>query len=68
LGIYEFINVNEALQQAIMRRASAAEVAQLARADGSRSLREDGLVKAWRGLTSVDEVLRVTGLDSEGGE
>ncbi|MBI5909999.1 MAG: Flp pilus assembly complex ATPase component TadA [Betaproteobacteria bacterium] len=68
LGIYEFINVNEALQQAIMRRASAAEVAQLARADGSRSLREDGLVKAWRGLTSVDEVLRVTGLDNEGGE
>jgi general secretion pathway protein E len=68
LGIYEFISVNEGLQQAIMRRASAAEVAQLARADGNRSLREDGLVKAWRGLTSVDEVLRVTGLDNEGGE
>ena len=66
LGIYEFIDVNDALQQAIMRRASAAEVAQLARADGSRSLREDGLVKAWRGLTTVEEVLRVTGLANEG--
>ena len=66
LGIYEFIDVTEALQQAIMRRAPAAEVAQLARANGSRSLREDGLVKAWRGLTSVDEVMRVTGLDGEG--
>jgi len=43
------------------------EVAQLARAAGSRSLREDGLIKAWRGVTSLEEVLRVTGLDAEGG-
>ena len=27
-----------------------------------RTLREDGLIKAWRGDTSLDEVLRVTGL------
>lgn len=65
-GIYELIQVDEGMQQAIMRRASATEVAQLARAAGSRSLREDGLIKAWRGITSVDEVLRVTGTDSEG--
>ncbi len=65
-GIYELIQVDEAMQQAIMRRASATEVAQLARVAGSRSLREDGLIKAWRGMTSVDEVLRVTGTDSEG--
>jgi len=25
-------------------------------------LREDGLIKAWRGMTSIDEVLRVTGI------
>ena len=33
----------------------------IARAEGYRNLREDGLIKAWRGATSLDEVLRVTG-------
>ncbi|HZW26123.1 MAG TPA: ATPase, T2SS/T4P/T4SS family [Gallionella sp.] len=66
LGIYELIQVDEPMRQAIMRRAPTSEVAHLARANGSRSLREDGLIKARRGLTSLDEVLRVTGLD--GGE
>jgi len=66
-GIYELIPVDEVMQQAILRRASTSEVAQLARAAGSRSLREDGLVKAWRGLTSLEEVLRVTGMDNDGG-
>ena len=31
---------------------------------GYRTLREDGLVKARRGETSIEEVLRVTGLNS----
>lgn len=62
-GVYELIQVDEGMRQAIMRRAPSSEVAQLARANGSRTLREDGLIKAWRGLTSLDEVLRVTGLD-----
>lgn len=62
LGIYELITVTEALQQAIMQRAPASDMARLARAQGSRSLREDGLIKAWRGDTSLDEVLRVAGL------
>ena len=66
LGIYELISVDEAMQNAILRRVSSSEVAQLARAAGCRSLREDGLVKAWRGLTSLEEVFRVTGLDDGG--
>lgn len=64
-GVYELIAVDETMQAAIMRRAPATEVAQLARAAGSRSLREDGLIKAWHGVTSVDEVLRVTGSAGE---
>lgn len=63
LGIYELITVTEALQQAIMQRAPASDMARLARAQGSRSLREDGLLKAWRGDTSIEEVLRVAGMD-----
>ena len=67
LGIYELIAVTEPLQQAIMQRAPASDMARLARAQGSRSLRDDGLVKAWRGDTSLDEVLRVAGLGGSAG-
>ena len=37
-----------------------AELKAMARARGCRFLREDGLLKAWQGVTSVEEVLRVT--------
>ena len=50
-----------------MRQEPATEMLKIAQQQGYRNLREDGLIKAWRGLTSTDEVLRVTGL-SEGGE
>jgi hypothetical protein len=33
----------------------------------SGGMREDGLIKAWRGLTSLEGVLRVTDLGNEGG-
>lgn len=62
LGIYELVDVSPELQSAIMQRLPAQELTALARAQGYRSLREDGMVKAWAGLTSLDEVLRVTGL------
>ena len=61
MGIYELVEVTAAIQDAVMRRAPAGEMVDIARRDGYRSLREDGLIKAWHGLTSVDEVLRVTG-------
>jgi len=67
LGIYEFLEVTPQIQEAIMHQESAAEMLKIAQRQGYRNLREDGLIKAWRGLTSVDEVLRVTGL-SEGTE
>lgn len=61
LGIYEMVDVGPELQSAVMQRLPAHEVVAIARAQGYRNLREDGLVKAWQGWTSVDEVLRVTG-------
>lgn len=65
LGIYEFLEVTPEIQEAVMRRESMREMLKIAQQQGYRNLREDGLIKAWRGLTSIDEVLRVTGL-SEG--
>lgn len=67
VGIFEFLEVTPQIQEAIMHQGSATEMLKIAQQHGYRNLREDGLIKAWRGLTSVDEVLRVTGL-SEGVE
>ena len=61
IGIYEMVDVTPKLQAAVMRRAPEGELAVVARSHGYRSLREDGLLKAAAGLTSIDEVLRVTG-------
>src|SRR5579884_2477710 len=62
LGIYETIEVVPSLQEAILQRLPAQEAIEIARREGFRSLRQDGLIKAAAGITSVDEVMRVTGL------
>ncbi|SJZ90209.1 GspE/PulE family protein [Novilysobacter spongiicola] len=61
LGIYEMVPVSEQMQHLIVTGASVNEMKQQARDEGCRFLREDGLLKAWQGLTTVEEVLRVTG-------
>ncbi len=61
LGIYEMVPVSEAMQHLIVSGASVNEMKKLARDEGHRFLRDDGLLKAWQGLTTVEEVLRVTG-------
>ncbi|MBC3885802.1 GspE/PulE family protein [Undibacterium griseum] len=65
VGIYEFVEVTTALQAAIVQRMPAHELTQLARRDGYRNLREDGLIKARNGMTTIDEVMRVTGLSNQ---
>ncbi len=58
-GIFELLRVTEPVRQAILRRASASEIAAVAPAD-HRPMREDGFRKAALGVTTLDEVLRVT--------
>jgi general secretion pathway protein E len=60
IGIYELVPVDDAMRQAVVAGASHMRLREMARERGHRMLREDGLVKAWQGVTSVDEVLRVT--------
>ena len=60
LGIYQVMPVSEEIQRIILRDGSALEIAEQARAEGVRSLRESGLYKAKLGLTSLEEVLAVT--------
>ena len=52
------------LREAILQRLPAHAAARIAREAGVRSLRQDGLLKAAAGITSVDEVIRVTGLEA----
>lgn len=60
VGIYQVMPVSEEIQRIILRDGSALEIAEQARAEGVRSLRESGLYKAKLGLTSLEEVLAVT--------
>jgi type IV pilus assembly protein PilB len=61
IGLYEVMLVTEEIRSLIVRQASSADVARVAVAQGMRTLREDGLLKARQGLTSLAEVARVTG-------
>jgi general secretion pathway protein E len=60
LGIFELLLVDDAVRRKIQATATAAEINAAARADGMVSLREDGVAKVRAGVTTVDEVLRVT--------
>jgi general secretion pathway protein E len=59
MGIYELIPLTGALQQLVNRQAPLQEMKALIRKQGHRGLLEDGLLKASRGLTSIEEVMRV---------
>ena len=60
-AIYEFLLVSEPVQELILRRASSHEIAQAAqRLGGMRTLRQDGWQRIVQGLTTPQEVLRVT--------
>ncbi len=59
-GIFEIFQMTDELQRLVFDQRPSSELRALAREGGMRSLREDGLLKVASGLTSLDEVLRVT--------
>ena len=63
-AIFEFLLLDDEIRQLIMQRTSAGEVMKLARSKGMRTLREDGMEKVKQGLTTMDEVMRVTQMES----
>ncbi|MCG1041164.1 type II secretion system ATPase GspE [Mycetohabitans sp. B8] len=60
-GVYELLVIDDAIRTLIHRNASDAELLQRARASGMRTLREDAQRWLDTGVTSLEEVLRVTG-------
>ena len=59
-GLFEIFVMNDEVQRMIFEKVPAGELRQHARELGMRSLREDGLRKVAAGVTTIEEVLRVT--------
>jgi general secretion pathway protein E len=59
-GIYEVLIVTEPIRELIMARASSQQIKQKAVSQGMRTLRQDGLRKVFLGLTTFNELIRVT--------
>lgn len=59
-AITELLIMNEELRSLLMRHADASTLEEAARRDGMRTLYEEGLRQAVAGVTSLEEVLRVT--------
>jgi type IV pilus assembly protein PilB len=59
-GIYEVMDVNQDIQKLIVAKASSMEIQRLAVSQGMITMRQDGYLKALAGLTTLEEVNRVT--------
>lgn len=59
MGIYEVLPVTETIKELIVKKATSKDIANQAIKEGMRTMIEDGFVKAAKGFTSIEEVLRV---------
>lgn len=60
VGLYEVLLVSERIEKLVVAGATSDQVNKLAREEGMKSLREDGFAKVVMGLTSIEEIMRVT--------
>ncbi|RTL03283.1 MAG: type IV-A pilus assembly ATPase PilB [Neisseriaceae bacterium] len=60
VGIYQVMPVSEEMQRIIMNNGNAIDIADQAKREGVRDLRQSGLLKVRQGLTSLEEVEAVT--------
>lgn len=60
LGIYELLVMDDSMRDMVTRNPDVTQLRKLCRERGLVPLREDGLQKVLKGLTTVDEILRVT--------
>jgi type II secretory ATPase GspE/PulE/Tfp pilus assembly ATPase PilB-like protein len=60
VGIFEMMQLDDEIRSLIMQNADDSVLTQAARRNGMRNLREDGWMKIYDGVTTVQEVIRVT--------
>ncbi|MBQ9019889.1 type II/IV secretion system protein [Candidatus Saccharibacteria bacterium] len=58
-GLYETITVDDDIQKLIISHATASEVMKMAKQKGTVTMRQDGMLKALTGVTTIEEVNRV---------
>ena len=59
-GIFEMMGMTYEVRQMILKDCSSGEIREVARRQGLKTLREDGWRLAREGITTADEVMRVT--------
>jgi pilus retraction protein PilT len=59
LALHEVMGVSEEIERLAVTRASGTEIGKVARAEGMHTLRTDGMYKVAKGVTSLEEILRV---------
>lgn len=60
IGIYEVFDLSENIKELVSKKASSSEISKQAVENGMVTLRQDGILKAAQGLTTLEEVWRVT--------
>ncbi|MEK7085343.1 MAG: ATPase, T2SS/T4P/T4SS family [Patescibacteria group bacterium] len=60
IGVHEALDVSESIKRLIMSNATADEIEKQGKEEGMMTMLEDGIVKAAKGITTIEEVLRVT--------
>lgn len=60
IGIFELLLISDRIRELIMSKTSSSVIKEAAREMGLKTLQEDGLEKALKGITTIEEVLRVT--------
>jgi type IV pilus assembly protein PilB len=60
VGLYQVMPISESIQRIILSNGTAVDIAEQAKKDGVRDLREAGLIKVRAGVTTLEEVISVT--------
>jgi type IV pilus assembly protein PilB len=60
VGIYQVLPITDEMRQVIMRNGNALDIAEQARKEGIRDLRQSGLIKVKAGITSLEEIEAIT--------
>lgn len=65
LGIFEVLEINENIRSMIHKDSSISQIRNTAIKDGMVTMEQDGAIKALKGLTTLEEIFRVTGAVEE---
>ncbi len=60
MGLFELMVMSPEIEKLVLKRATAGELSEVAKSQGLKTLKEDGLIKVTQGVTTLEEVLRVT--------